>query len=73
MSDANEPRPYLHGIECPSDLRKLPRDQVEQVASEIRQEILSRVSQTGGHLPRVSAQSSSSRRSTTSSTPRPTG
>jgi len=50
MSDANEPRPYLHGIECPSDLRKLPRDQVEQVASEIRQEILSRVSQTGGHL-----------------------
>ena len=50
MSDANETRPLLHGIERPSDLRKLPRDQVEQVAAEIRQEILSRVSQTGGHL-----------------------
>ena len=40
----------LHGIECPADLRKLPRDQVEQVADEIRKEILERVSQTGGHL-----------------------
>lgn len=50
MSDANETRPLLHGIERPSDLRKLPREQVEQVASEIRHEILSRVSQTGGHL-----------------------
>ncbi|MBB83113.1 MAG: 1-deoxy-D-xylulose-5-phosphate synthase [Deltaproteobacteria bacterium] len=50
MSDANEPRPLLHGIECPADLRALPREQVEQVAEEIRTEILSRVSQTGGHL-----------------------
>ncbi|MCR9097605.1 MAG: 1-deoxy-D-xylulose-5-phosphate synthase [bacterium] len=50
MSDANETRPLLHEIERPSDLRKLPRDKVEQVASEIRHEILSRVSQTGGHL-----------------------
>lgn len=59
MSDGkNEPqggatradRPLLHGIERPSDLRKLPRDQVEQVAAEIRGEILDRVSQTGGHL-----------------------
>ena len=50
MSDANETQPLLHGIERPSDLRKLPRDQVEQAAAEIRQEILSRVSQTGGHL-----------------------
>ncbi len=43
-------RNLLHGIERPSDLRKLPREQVEQVASEIREEILTRVSQTGGHL-----------------------
>ncbi len=43
-------RPLLHGIERPSDLRKLPREQVEQVAAEIRGEILDRVSQTGGHL-----------------------
>ena len=50
MSDANEPRPLLHGIEHPADLRALPREQVEQVAEEIRTEILSRVSQTGGHL-----------------------
>ena len=40
----------LYGIERPSDLRKLPREAVEQVAQEIREEILARVSQTGGHL-----------------------
>ncbi len=26
----------LHGIESPADLRRLPREQVEQVAAEIR-------------------------------------
>jgi len=40
----------LHRIEKPEDLRELPREQVEQVAHEIRQEILEHVSQTGGHL-----------------------
>ncbi len=40
----------LYGINEPADLRALERDQVEQVADEIRQEILERVSQTGGHL-----------------------
>ena len=40
----------LHSIECPADLRALPRDRVEQVSGEIRDEILERVSQTGGHL-----------------------
>jgi len=50
MSDESQSRPLLHGIERPSDLRKLPRERVEQVADEIRHEILSRVSQTGGHL-----------------------
>lgn len=44
------PDKLLYGIERPSDLRKLPRDRVEQVADEIREEILARVSQTGGHL-----------------------
>ncbi len=43
-------RNLLYEIERPSDLRKLPREQVEQVAHEIREEILKRVSQTGGHL-----------------------
>jgi len=50
MSDESLSRPLLHAIERPSDLRKLPRERVEQVADEIRHEILSRVSQTGGHL-----------------------
>lgn len=40
----------LHGIESPADLRRLPPEQLEQVAEEIRQEILECVSQTGGHL-----------------------
>ena len=40
----------LHAIDCPADLRALPREKVEQVADEIRAEILERVSQTGGHL-----------------------
>ena len=40
----------LYGIDSPADLRKLSREQVEQVAGEIRSEILERVSQTGGHL-----------------------
>ncbi|MCH7599214.1 MAG: 1-deoxy-D-xylulose-5-phosphate synthase [Myxococcales bacterium] len=40
----------LYSIDCPADLRKLPRERVKQVADEIRSEILQRVSQTGGHL-----------------------
>jgi len=40
----------LWDINEPADLRALPREQVEQVAGEIRQEILERVSRTGGHL-----------------------
>lgn len=40
----------LHSIDSPADLRALPRESVEQVADEIRSEILERVSQTGGHL-----------------------
>ena len=40
----------LHTIESPADLRRLPEEKVEQVADEIRQEILERVSKTGGHL-----------------------
>jgi 1-deoxy-D-xylulose-5-phosphate synthase len=37
-------------IESPEDLRRLPRDQMEQVAEELRHEIVERVSRTGGHL-----------------------
>jgi 1-deoxy-D-xylulose-5-phosphate synthase len=46
MSDSR----LLYSIYCPADLRKLPKEDVEQVADEIRSEILERVSQTGGHL-----------------------
>ena len=40
----------LTQIRSPEDLRRLPRESVEQVAGEVRQEILERVSKTGGHL-----------------------
>jgi 1-deoxy-D-xylulose-5-phosphate synthase len=50
MSQEPKQEKLLYGIERPSDLRKLPRESVDQVAGEIRDEILSRVSQTGGHL-----------------------
>jgi 1-deoxy-D-xylulose-5-phosphate synthase len=40
----------LDDIDSPADLRALPREKVEQVADEIRSEILEQVSQTGGHL-----------------------
>jgi 1-deoxy-D-xylulose-5-phosphate synthase len=40
----------LDGIDCPADLRRLPREQVRRVAEELRREIVERVSRTGGHL-----------------------
>ena len=40
----------LSGIQEPADLRKLSKLQAEQVAGEIRDEIIDRVSRTGGHL-----------------------
>ncbi len=43
-------RPLLERIESPADLRRLPREKVKEVAAELRQEIVERVSRTGGHL-----------------------
>ncbi|HJO25450.1 MAG: 1-deoxy-D-xylulose-5-phosphate synthase [Myxococcota bacterium] len=40
----------LPGIHCPEDLRRLPREALPQVAAELREEIVERVSRTGGHL-----------------------
>jgi 1-deoxy-D-xylulose-5-phosphate synthase len=40
----------LPGIGSPEDLRRLPRTRLEGVAAELRQEIVERVSRTGGHL-----------------------
>jgi len=42
--------PLLSQIQSPEDLRRLPREAVAQVADEVRQEIVERVSRTGGHL-----------------------
>lgn len=40
----------LDGINSPQDLKKLPREQLEQLCAEIRQELISTTSRTGGHL-----------------------
>ena len=43
-------RRLLEQIDSPADLRKLPRAEVPRVAEELREEIVERVSRTGGHL-----------------------
>jgi 1-deoxy-D-xylulose-5-phosphate synthase len=40
----------LSSIDAPEDLRKLSKEQAEQVAMELREEIIDCVSRTGGHL-----------------------
>jgi 1-deoxy-D-xylulose-5-phosphate synthase len=40
----------LESIRSPSDLRTLQRDQLEQLASEVRSFLIAHVSTTGGHL-----------------------
>ena len=42
--------PLLETINDPADLRKLPREQLSTVASELRAYLLDSVSKTGGHL-----------------------
>jgi 1-deoxy-D-xylulose-5-phosphate synthase len=42
--------PLLDQVKLPSDLRKLPRAQLRQLADELRQETIDVVSVTGGHL-----------------------
>jgi 1-deoxy-D-xylulose-5-phosphate synthase len=44
------PPRILDSIDSPSDLKALSFEQLEQLAAEIRQEIVSVVSKTGGHL-----------------------
>ena len=44
------PEKLLPRIQSPEDLRRLPREQIRQVAEELRAEIIDRVSRTGGHL-----------------------
>src|SRR5437588_2078421 len=49
MSDRRE-APLLDTVHFPADLRGLAKDQLSQLADELRQEVISAVSVTGGHL-----------------------
>ncbi len=49
MSDRPE-TPLLDSVQYPQDIRKLSKDQLPQLADELRQEVVSAVSVTGGHL-----------------------
>jgi 1-deoxy-D-xylulose-5-phosphate synthase len=49
MSDRPE-TPLLDKVKFPADLRALPKDDLPQLADELRQETISAVSVTGGHL-----------------------
>jgi 1-deoxy-D-xylulose-5-phosphate synthase len=49
MSDRPD-TPLLDEVRLPADLRKLSKDQLPQLADELRQETISAVSVTGGHL-----------------------
>lgn len=42
--------PILDQVRIPADLRKLPADQMKQLADELRAETIDAVSYTGGHL-----------------------
>ncbi len=42
--------PLLDRVKTPEDLRKLPESDLKQLADELRQEMVSAVSVTGGHL-----------------------
>jgi 1-deoxy-D-xylulose-5-phosphate synthase len=42
--------PLLDTVKIPSDLRKLPYEKLRQLADELREETISAVSVTGGHL-----------------------
>lgn len=41
---------YLNYIKSPSDVKKLSNEQLEELADEIREELITVVSQNGGHL-----------------------
>ena len=44
------PTPLLDTVELPADIRLLKPDQLRQLADELRQETISAVAVTGGHL-----------------------
>src|SRR5437867_9991041 len=44
------PTPLLDTVDLPADIRRLKTEQLRQLADELRQETISAVSVTGGHL-----------------------
>ena len=42
--------PLLDGIRSPDDVKKLPREDLQRLADEVRQRLIDVVSQTGGHI-----------------------
>ena len=46
----NNPYPLLQTIHAPADMRRLPREQLNTLATELRAFLLESVSKTGGHL-----------------------
>ena len=49
MSDRPE-TPLLDTVQWPADIRALDKAQLPQLADELRAEMISAVSQSGGHL-----------------------
>src|SRR5258707_7619703 len=47
---AQSPTPLPDSVDIPADIRRLRADQLRQLADELRQETVSAVSVTGGHL-----------------------
>src|ERR1700745_3805370 len=47
---SHSPTPLLDTVDVPSDIRRMRPDQLRQLADELRQETISAVSVTGGHL-----------------------
>ena len=41
---------YLKNINFPSDIKKLSEDQLQELSDEVREEMISAVAETGGHL-----------------------
>ena len=41
---------YLNNVNFPSDIKKLPQSELKILASEVREEMIDAVSETGGHL-----------------------
>ena len=46
----DQPAPHLPGIKGPGDLRPLSDDELVRLAEEIRQKLITTLSETGGHL-----------------------